>query len=383
MNTNDLLEGIASDVALHIYGPDLPVLQRTAEQVVRALRQVDGAQDVRAEQNAGAHILSVQVDRAAVARHGLDVRSVLHAVTAMGGNVAGTVIDGVRRYPILVRLGLSDPVTPEAIARVPVRTATGNVVPLGQLARVELGAGPSGIMRERLERRITVQANIRGRDVGSFVEDAKRVLDREVELPSGYSTAWAGEYEKLQAASKRLLVLLPMTMALIFVLLLATFGRLRPALFIFANAPMALSGGVFALALRGMDFSVSAGVGFIAVLGVAVLNGLVLVTEVERSLGEGIDLHRALVHACEHRMRPVLTTALVASLGFVPMMLSTGAGAEVQTPLATVVVGGVISSTLLTLLVIPAVYKAFVRSPGVSNAARIAPMTPSAISGEV
>ena len=356
MNTNDLLAGIESDLALHLYGHDLAMLRRTADHMVRVLRQVPGARDVRAEQIAGMNVLTVEVDRPAIARNGLQVRAVLDVIAALAGIELGDIIEGAQRYPIQVRWSKDARETADAIAALPVRTPSGVMVPIGQLAHVEVGPGPSQIARERLQRRITVQLNVRGRDIGSFVQEAERRLERDVKLPTGYFTSWAGEYERLQSATRQLAVVVPIALTLIFVLLVATFGKLRPALLIFANVPMSITGGVAALAVRGLPLSISAGVGFIALFGVAVLNGLVLVTRLERLVADGKSEHDAVTEGAESRLRPVLTTALVASLGFLPMALATGAGAEVQRPLATVVIGGLISSTLLTLLVLPTAY---------------------------
>jgi cobalt-zinc-cadmium resistance protein CzcA len=361
MNTNDLLAGIESDLALHLYGHDLATLRHTGDHIVRVLKQVPGARDVRAEQIAGMNVLTIEIDRQAIARNGLDVRAVLSTVEALAGIRIGEVIDGAQRYPIQVRWTKDARETAETISALPVRTPGGVLVPIGQLAKVEVGPGPSQIARERMQRRLTVQLNVRGRDIGTFVEEAKRRLDRDVKLPVGYFTSWAGEYERLQSATRQLAVVVPIALTLILVLLVATFGKMRPALLIFANVPMSVTGGVVALAVRGLPLSISAGVGFVALFGVAVLNGLVLVTRLERLVGDGKSAHDAVLHGSESRLRPVLTTALVASLGFLPMALATGAGAEVQRPLATVVIGGIVSSTLLTLVVLPALYALFNR----------------------
>ena len=292
----------------------------------------------------------------AVARHGLDAKTVLQTIAALGGVEAGEIVDGNQRYPIQVRFAAEARQSPETIAALPVRTPSGALVPVGQLATIELGPGPSQIGRERLQRRTTVQLNVRGRDIATFVEEARSKLEREVKLPTGYFTEWAGEYERLQSATRQLAIVVPIALALILVLLIATFGKARPALLIFLNVPMSVTGGIAALALRGLPLSISAGVGFIALFGVAVLNGLVLVTSIERLVHQGVEAAPAVVQGAEGRLRPVLTTAMVASLGFLPMALSSGAGAEVQRPLATVVIGGLISSTLLTLFVLPAMY---------------------------
>jgi cobalt-zinc-cadmium resistance protein CzcA len=370
MNTNDLLAGIQSDLALHLYGNDLAELRQSADHLVRTLRGIPGAKDVRAEQIAGMDTLTVTVDRQAIARAGVDAKAVTDTVGAIGGLDVGEIVDGPIRYPVRVRLAEEARRDGKAISAVPVRDEAGNLVPLGQLATVAMAPGPSQISRERLQRRITVQLNVRGRDIGSFVEEAKVALDRDVKLPVGYWTVWAGEYERLQSAAKQLAVVIPIALCLIVVLLVMTFGRVRPALLIFVNVPMAISGGIASLAARGLPLSVSAGIGFIALFGVAVLNGLVLVTSIERLCEGGANTVDAVLRGSNERLRPVLTTALVASLGFLPMALANGAGAEVQRPLATVVIGGLLSSTLLTLLVIPTVYAWLLRKePGVTPAA--------------
>ncbi len=357
MNTNDLLAGITSDVAINIYGNDLTALKRLGDDTVRTLKSIPGAVDVRAEMVAGLNVLTVSVDRRAIARYGLSEKNVLDTISALGGVEAGEIVDGAERYPIQVRLSPEARASAESVSAVRVRTPSGTLIPLGELATIEVGPGPSEVNRERLQRRITVQANVRGRDLASFVETAQLAVAKEVKLPTGYSVAWAGEYERLKSASSRLLVVVPVALVTILVLLVATFGRFRPALLIFTNVPMSVSGGVAALALRGMPFSISAGVGFIALFGVAVLNGLVLVSSIEHLREAGVPVAEAVRRGAEGRLRPVLTTALVASLGFLPMALANGAGAEVQRPLATVVIGGLVSATLLTLLVLPAVYE--------------------------
>ncbi|WP_394822764.1 efflux RND transporter permease subunit [Pendulispora albinea] len=357
MNTNDLLAGIDSDVAVQIYGSDLVQLKQLGDRAVQVLRAIPGAKDVRAEMVAGLNALTVHIDRTAIARQGLDAKDVLDTVQALGGTEVGTIAAGPERYPIQVRLSSSARRDAESIAALPIRTSSGALLPLGQLADITVAPGASEISRERLSRRISVQANVRGSDLASFVETAKAALERDVKMPAGYFFAWAGEYERLQSATARLLVVVPVALLLILVLLVATFGKVKQALLIFANVPMSVSGGVFALAARGMPFSISAGVGFIALFGVAVLNGLVLVSSIEKLRARGVAMAEAVRLGAEGRLRPVLTTALVASLGFLPMALAEGAGAEVQRPLATVVIGGIASATLLTLLVLPAVYE--------------------------
>ncbi len=371
MTTSELLAGIQSDLALHVYGQDLGELRRTGDRLIRALKKIRGARDVRAEQIAGLNVLTAEVDRVAAGRYGVSTDTVLDTIAAIGGVQVGDIVEPGQRYPIQVRfagLGETGAAESEAerIAALPVRIASGAVVPLAQLARIDVGPGPSQVSRDRLQRRLTVQINVRGRDIGTFVEEAKTLLDREVKLPTGYFSVWAGEYERLQSATRQLAVVVPIALAVILVLLIATFGNARAALLIFANVPMSISGGIVALYLRGLPLSISAGIGFIALFGVAVLNGLVLVSSIERlvaggrdvlSTGVGLSIEEAVTTGATGRLRPVLTTAMVASLGFLPMALSTGAGAEVQQPLATVVIGGLITSTLLTLFVLPSVYR--------------------------
>jgi cobalt-zinc-cadmium resistance protein CzcA len=281
---------------------------------------------------------------------------------ARAGKVVGTVFEGQRRFSLAVRLDDEAARTLDALGNVPVASPSGASVPLGQLAAIELDTGPAQISREAVRRRIVVETNVRGRDVASFVAEARERLAREVQLPAGYYIRWGGQFENLEAAGRRLAIVVPLALALIFAMLYFTFGAVKPAILIYLNVPFAATGGVVALALRGLPFSISAGVGFIALFGVAVLNGVVLMTQI-RDLEEKTDLGvlDVLRRACSLRMRPVLMTALVASLGFVPMALSTSSGAEVQRPLATVVIGGLVTSTLLTLFVLPTLYSFFRR----------------------
>jgi cobalt-zinc-cadmium resistance protein CzcA len=357
MASNELLSGFSSDLAIDLYGSDLTELRKGSERMVRALKQVRGARDVRAEQIAGLNVLTVHADRMAIGRQGLDEKAVLDTVAAIGGIQIGELVEGSARYPIGIRFDAHTRENQANIAGLPVRTPGGALVPLAQLSDIDVAPGPSQISRARLQRRVTVQVNVRGRDIGSFVDEAKALLDKTVKLPVGYFTVWAGEYERLQSATRQLAVVVPISLAVILVLLIATFGKVRPALLIFANVPMSVSGGIVALMLRGLTFSISAGIGFIALFGVAVLNGLVLVSSIEHLVQGGASIDEAVSDGATHRLRPVLTTAMVASLGFLPMALATGAGAEVQRPLATVVIGGLISSTLLTLVVLPSAYR--------------------------
>ncbi len=355
MNTNDLLAGFRSDLAIQIYGHDLVQLKQVGDRVIQLVKKIDGARDVRLEQIAGTNELSIVPDRVRLGRYGISAKPALDAVAALSGIEIGQVNDGPVRFPIQVRWNDEARKSAETIAGLPVRTNSEAVVPLGQIATFEQRPSPAQISRERLARRVSVEANVRGRDIASFVEEAKVVMDRDLKLPTGFSLQWAGEYERLEHAGKQLTIVVPIVLLLIMVLLLATFGRIGPALLIFLNVPISISGGIFAIALRGLPFSISAGVGFIALFGVAVLNGLVLVSAIERQRLTH-PLEEAVSIASRQRLRPVLTTALVASLGFLPMAIAHGAGAEVQKPLATVVIGGIGTSTLLTLLVLPTLY---------------------------
>lgn len=358
----ELISGVRSDVALQVFGDDLEVIERTGRELAGVLSTVPGAEDVKAEQVAGLPVARVRIDRAALARHGLDASEVLEAIETVGGKEVGVVLEGQRRFPLTVRF------TPESRQRVEqleglrLRTPTGQMIPLGEVARVVVETGPAQVSRENAQRRLTVEVNVRGRDVAGFVDEAEDRIAAEVKLPTGYWLEWGGQFENLRSATARLAVVVPFTLLLIFLLLYATFGAVRPALLIYLNIPFAASGGLLALLVRGMPLSISAAVGFIALFGVAVLNGLVLVASIRAFRADGLPPARAAHDAAQLRFRPVLTTALVASLGFVPMALSTGAGAEVQKPLATVVIGGLITSTLLTLLVLPAVYPWFDRA---------------------
>ncbi|MGE0453252.1 MAG: efflux RND transporter permease subunit [Vicinamibacteria bacterium] len=358
MRFNELIAGVRSDVGIKLFGDDLETLRQKGEEIARVVTPVPGAADVKLEQTAGLPVLRVKVDRDRCARYGISVGDVLDTVeAARAGKIVGTVFEGQRRFSLAVRFDDDTARTVGALADVPVASPAGALVPLGQLAEITLETGPAQISREAVRRRIVVELNVRGRDVASFVAEAKDRIRREVRLPAGYYVRWGGQFENLEAAARRLAIVVPLVLALIFAMLYFTFGAARPALLIYLNVPFAAVGGIFALALRGLPFSISAGVGFIALFGVAVLNGVVLMSQI-RDLEAKSDLpiHEVLRRACALRMRPVLMTALVASLGFVPMALATGSGAEVQRPLATVVIGGLVTCTLLTLFVLPTVY---------------------------
>jgi cobalt-zinc-cadmium resistance protein CzcA len=301
----------------------------------------------------------VEIDRAAIARHGIAAREVLEVVESLGTREVGSLQDGDRRFPITLRIDDRYRRDPAAIARIPVTAANGDRIPLATLTKIALVEGPTAINREWAKRRIVVQANVRDRDIGSYVSDVMKTIDREVSLPPGYYVRYGGQFEHLERAQHRLLVVVPIALGLILVLLYISLGSVRSTLLIFTGVPLALTGGVGALWLRGLPVSISAAIGFIALSGVAVLNGLVMVTFIESLRARGESVHDAVVAGSLSRLRPVMMTALVASLGFVPMALNTGMGAEVQKPLATVVIGGIISSTLLTLVVLPVLYTLF------------------------
>jgi cobalt-zinc-cadmium resistance protein CzcA len=361
MRFNELIAGAKSDLAVKIFGDDLELLAQKGQELGSILSEVPGAADVKVEQTAGLPMVKVRVDRDRIARYGVSVEQVLAAVeAARSGRIAGSVFEGRRRFEIAVRLTEGIAADPHSLAAVPVGAPGGRLIPLAQLADITITEGPSQISREQTLRRITVEANVRGRDLAGYVAEARRAVAAKLGLPPGYYVTWGGQFEHLEAATQRLLLAVPLALFLIFVLLYGAFGAARPALLIFLNVPMAASGGILALLTRGMPFSISAGVGFIALFGVAVLNGVVLISFIRRLQEEsGLPPEQAAIRAATTRLRPVLMTALVASLGFLPMALSTSAGAEVQRPLATVVIGGLVTSTLLTLLVLPAVYRWF------------------------
>jgi len=359
MRVNEMEAGIRADVGVKLFGEDLEVLRARAAEIEAVLRALPGAADVVTEQVTGLSVLQVEVDWDAIARRGIAAREVLDVVAAIGGVEVGEVQQGDRRFPLVIRLHDQYRRDEASIRRILVTASNGDRIPLGQLARVSTVEAPAAINREWAKRRIVVQANVRGRDVGSFVADARAAIEREVELPAGYYIRFGGQFEHLEAARARLLVVVPVALALIMFLLYFTYGRVRDAVRVFTGVPFAALGGVVALWLRDMPFSISAGVGFVALSGVAVLGDMVLVSTIRQLLDEGMSLDDAVRTAAVRRLRPVLMTALVASLGFLPMAINIGIGAEVQRPLATVVIGGLISSTLLTLVVLPALYAAF------------------------
>jgi cobalt-zinc-cadmium resistance protein CzcA len=369
---NELISGVRSDVAVKLFGDDTAVLNDTAAKIAAALGKVPGAAEVKIEQTDGLPVLTVDIDRAKTARYGLNVGEVQETVaTAIGGKQAGTMFEGDRRFDIVVRLpdALRDDL--EVMRRLPVALPRGvggsgaaHFIPLGEVATFSIAPGPNQISREDGKRRVVISANVRGRDIGSFVAEAEQALQRQVKVPAGYWTAWGGQFEQLQSATRRLQIVVPAALLLVMVLLLAMFGNLKDGLLVFSGIPFALTGGIAALALRGIPLSISAAVGFIALSGVAVLNGLVLISFIRTLREQGRTVEQAVREGALGRLRPVLMTALVASLGFVPMAIATGTGAEVQRPLATVVIGGILSSTALTLLVLPLLYRLAHRKRG-------------------
>ncbi len=363
MRFNELISGVRSDVAVKVFGDDMDVMNPTADEIAEVLESVPGAEAVKVEQTTGLPTLTLNIDRAKVARLGLNVGDVQDALSiAVGGREAGLLFQGDRRFDIVVRLPEAARGNLEAIRRIPIRLPAAEgvsraaYVPLGDVASLDIAPGPNQISREDGKRRVVVTANVRGRDIGSFVAEAQQRLE-QVDVPTGYWTTWGGTFEQLQSATKRLQIVVPVALLLVFMLLFAMFGNLKDGLLVFTGVPFALTGGIVALWLRDIPLSISAGVGFIALSGVAVLNGLVMISFIRSLREDGLPLDRAIHEGALTRLRPVLMTALVASLGFVPMALATGTGAEVQRPLATVVIGGILSSTALTLLVLPLLYR--------------------------
>ena len=361
MRVNEMIAGIRTDVGIKIFGDDLEALRDIATQVGDVVGAIPGNADVYVEQITGQPVLQVRVDQDAIARHGVAAQHVLELVEAIGGVTVGEVREDQRRFDLVVRLPERYRSDPEAVRKMLVHTATGGRIPLERLADIQQIEGPSTITREWQRRRIVVQCNVRGRDVGSFVKEARERIADEVTLPQGYYLSFGGQFEHMERARPSLMIVVPLALLLILFLLYTSMNSVRDALVIFTGAPFAAVGGVLALWLRGMPFTVSAGIGFVAVCGVAMLDGLVLVSAMRRMLDAGHPIDEAVEESALMRLRPVLMTTWVAALGFVPMALNTGVGAEVQRPLATVVIGGVISANVLTLIVLPAIYRMFGR----------------------
>jgi len=351
--------GVKADVAVLVYGDDLDTLAGLGKRIERVLREVPGAADVRADWQANVPTLRIDARQDQLARHGIDGATVMQTVSAMGGIQTGVIYEGRPRFPLVVKFPPAWREDEDLVPQIPVDAAGGRPVPLGELADIHAEESPPSIEHENSRRRTFVSANVRGRDVASFVTDAQRRIAAAVKLPSGYTIEWGGDFENLISASRRLLLITPVVLGLIALLLYTSFKSLRLAALIFCAVPVAASGGVAALALRGMPFSIAAGVGFVALFGVAVLNGLVWVAGAEHAREGGLGPREAALATADVRIRPVLMTALVASLGFLPMAMATSSGAEIQRPLATVVIGGIVTSTLLTAFVIPAIYPWF------------------------
>ncbi|WDT69769.1 MAG: CusA/CzcA family heavy metal efflux RND transporter [Candidatus Manganitrophus sp.] len=373
MRFNELIAGVRSDVAVKVFGDEMDVLFETGEKISEVMEKIPGASDVKVEQVTGLPVLTIQINRKEIARYGLNVSDVQEAIEiAVGGKSAGRIFEGDRRFELIVRLPEEIRGNLQSIKRIPIPLppAEPNIravraesrphfLPLAAVAEFNIAPGPNQISRENGKRRVVVTANVRGRDIGSFVEETERTLKERVKIPAGYWTTWGGQFEQMISAANRLKRVVPVALLLVFLLLVVTFGNLKDSLLVFTGVPLALTGGIGALWLRGIPLSISAGVGFIALSGVAVLNGLVMITFINKLRSEGEALDEAIFHGAITRLRPVLMTALVASLGFVPMALAIGRGAEVQRPLATVVIGGILSSTALTLLVLPVLYRIF------------------------
>ncbi|MBX3697120.1 MAG: CusA/CzcA family heavy metal efflux RND transporter [Dokdonella sp.] len=369
MRMNELIAGVRAEVAIKLYGDDLEQLEQVGQQIENLANRIEGAADVKLEQVTGLPLMTITPDRSALARYGLAVGDVQDTVAiALGGAVAGQVFEGDRRFDIVVRLPENQRQNPDLLASLPIpiqvdrdevhgASQSPSHVPLGEVAEIEIALGPNQISRENGKRRVVITANVRGRDLGSFVEELRKQVADEVELPEGYWIEYGGTFEQLISASRRLSVVVPVVLVMIFGLLFMAFGSGKDAAVVFSGVPLALTGGVLALWLRDIPMSISAGVGFIALSGVAVLNGLVMISFIRKLRGDGVPMQEAIIDGALTRLRPVVMTALVASLGFLPMALNVGTGAEVQRPLATVVIGGIVSSTLLTLLVLPALYR--------------------------
>ena len=363
LRTNELIEGVRSDVALILYGDDLSQLKVTGDALAGVLAKVPGAADVKVEQVAGLPMLRVDVDREAIARLGLNASDVMDAVETLGGRPVTQVVKGRQRFEVQVRFAPEVRADESRVRSILVSRPGGGSVPLDQVADVTIEEGPLQVSHESGQRRLTIETNVRGRDVASFVADAQAAIANADVVPKGYVLDWGGQFENLAEASTRLAILVPLVLVLIFVLLQANFRSFKTTMLVYANVPLAVTGGVFALAIRGLPFSISAAVGFIALFGIAVMNGVVLVSQIRKLQEEGRDAETAAREGAELRLRPVLMTALVAGLGFIPMALGHGAGAEVQRPLATVVIGGLLTSTVLTLVVLPSLYAWWMREP--------------------
>jgi len=362
MTVDELLEGIRAELAIKLFGDDLAVLKEQADRIAEVVGDVRGAADVQVDQITGTPQLLINVDRAAIARYGINVEDVQRTIqAAVGGATAGQLFEGIRRYDILVRYHEEHRSTPEQIEDILVKAPSGAWVPLEQLVTMREIIGPRQITREDNQRFITIQCNVIDRDIGSFVEAAQATIDEQVNLPPGYLVTWGGQFRLQQEANKRFAVVIPATLLLVFLMLYSSFNSLKNSLLILLNIPLALVGGVVGLWLTGENLSVPASVGFIALFGIALENGMVLVTYLNQLVRDGMSYEEASITGASLRLRAVLMTAMTTGLGLMPLIFSTGVGSEVQRPLAIVVVGGLITSTILTLLVIPSIYRWFAK----------------------
>jgi cobalt-zinc-cadmium resistance protein CzcA len=369
MRMNEMIAGIRTDIGIKIYGDDLETLRRLSDEVQEVLLDIPGAGEISGEQITGQTMLEIAVDADSIGHYGIPTRDVLTMVEAVGNRQAGEIREGQRRFPLAVRLPDAQRADRDALAATLIPTVDGPVVRLDQVADLRQTEGPSTIQREWSRRRITVQCNVRGRDAAGFIAEAKHRIAAQVDLPEGYTVEWGGQFENMERANRRLRIIVPLALGLIFILLYLSLGSIRDVLIVATGIPLGAVGGIGAMTLRGLPFTVSASIGFIALSGVAILNGLVLVTFIRQRLADGVPLERAVREGCRVRLRPVLMTALVAAVGFIPMAVNTGVGAEIQRPLATVVIGGIVSNTLLTLLVLPTLYTIFGHKRGRIEAA--------------
>ena len=358
MRFNEMMAGVRADLAVKIFGDDFKELERLSTEIRDLLRQIPGSGDVEFDAFGRSPLLEIKPDRDALRRYNMQAADLNHAIaTALAGEEVGTVIEGNRRFPIVLRLAEEARRSVDTMKRLPVRTDEGGLLTLGHVARFEMAEAVGAVTRESGQRRGAILVNLRGRDVEGFVKEALARIKAEVKFPPGYYYEFGGQFENLQKARTRLALIVPMSLVFIFILIFMSFGSFRQAALIFVCVPLAVTGGVFALWLRGMPFTISAGVGFIALSGIAVLNGIMLISFINQLRREGRTVREAVVEGTLTRLRPKLMTALVASLGFVPMAIASGAGAEVQRPLTTVVIGGIITSTFLTLVLLPVLYE--------------------------
>jgi cobalt-zinc-cadmium resistance protein CzcA len=358
---NELMAGARGDIAVKIFGDDLSILSSKGNETSKIIGSIKGAEDISVQQVEGLPQMQIKIDRNKIAKYGINIEDINRILeTALAGKQAGVVFEGDRKFDIVVRFADEYRTDINSVKNILVSASPNVKIPLSELASIEIKEGPAEISRDNGKRRIVIQANVRGRDIASFVEELKNKINSGLELPPGYTIEYGGQFKNLESARERLIVAVPVALFLIFALLFAAFNSIKQGLLVFSGIPFAIVGGIFSLLIRGMPFSISAGVGFIALFGVAVLNGIVMIAYFNRLEDEGVkDVHERIIRGTKTRLRPILMTALVASLGFIPMALSQGAGAEVQRPLATVVIGGLISSTLLTLIVLPVLYGIF------------------------